>query len=112
MQQAFQVAAELLQVRDHLVGGFDFFLLMDKQFASSTLDQGAEAFSHSAADIAKDLKAIRSGDKKRDVALAQNANGFGKALKGLQLKAGHVKALELLGGVRHGFGPRMNANRF
>src|SRR6185437_15950426 len=102
-QQSFDVAAESLQVRDHLVCGFDFFLLMNEQLASTALDQRAETFSHAAADVAKDLEAVRSGNKKRDVAGTQDANGFGKAFEGFQFKTGHVQALELFGGVRHGF---------
>src|SRR6185312_11903706 len=97
------VAAEEFQVGDHLLGGFDLFLLVDKELASTAFDQRAETFSHAAADVPEDLKTVWSGDKKSDVAGTQDANRLGKAFKGFQFKAGHVETLELFGGVRHGF---------
>ena len=65
------------------------------------LHQRPQAFSHAPANIAQNLQAVRPGDKKCQTAVAQDADGLGKALKGLQVKAGQVETLELVFGIGH-----------
>lgn len=100
-QQSLEIGSELLQFRDHLLRRLNLFLFMDEQLAAAALHQWTQAFSHTAPNIAKDLQALRTRNKECDVAGAQHADGLGKALEGLKFEAGHIKALELFGGVLH-----------
>ena len=55
-------------------------------------------------DLIKNLQTVWSGYQERDAVVTQDANGFGKTLKGLQFEAGYIEALELVFGIGHGFG--------
>ena len=68
---------------------------MDEDLAAFPFDERSKAFSHTPANIAKNLQTIGPRDEKCQTVVAQNADCFGKALKGLQIKAGEVKTLEL-----------------
>jgi hypothetical protein len=68
---------------------------MNENPASVPFHQRAKTLTHAPSNIAKDLQTIGSRDKKCDAVVAQNAYGFGKAFKGLQVKPGNIQPLEL-----------------
>lgn len=68
---------------------------MNKDLSAFPFYQGSEAFSHSPAHVAKNLQTVRTWYQKCKTVVTEDANRFGKTLKGLQIKAGEVKTLEL-----------------
>jgi hypothetical protein len=92
---ALQISSKSLQRGNPFWRGFDYFLFVNEDFAASALHQRSQTFSHPPADIAQNLQAVRSRHKKCQTAIAEDTHGLGKTLKGLQVKAGHVEALQL-----------------
>src|SRR5579859_2571551 len=101
VQNRLQVSLETLQRGNFLWGGLQDFLLVDEDFLSIPLHQWPQTLAHAPADIAQDLEAIDSRRQKSQTAIPQDTNGFGKAFKGLEIKAGNVELLELLGRIGH-----------
>lgn len=99
MQDFLQVLLELFQGGDAVGSGLQSLFFMDKDLLAAALDQWPQALSHAPAYVAHDLEPVRTWDKEGDAAIPQDTNGFGKALKGLQIEAGEIELLELFSGV-------------
>jgi hypothetical protein len=98
---ALQVSSKSFQRGNPFWRSFDYFLFVNEDFAAIPLHQRSQTFSHSPADIAQNLQAVRSRDKECKTVIAQDSHGLGKALKGLQVKAGEIETLELVFWIGH-----------
>src|SRR5215472_9414553 len=68
---------------------------MDEYLPALPFYQGSQAFTHAPAHIAQDLQTVRSGNEKGYAVVAEDADSFGKPIKGRKLEAVKIKALEL-----------------
>ena len=68
---------------------------MNEDLSSFSFHQRAQAFSHAPTNVTENLQTVGTGYQKCETVVAQDTNRFGKALKGLQVKAGEVELLEL-----------------
>ena len=94
-QYCFEIGPKVLEYGDSLRRGFENLFLVDEDHPSAALNQWPQAFAHAPANVAKDLQPVRTGHKEGDAVIPQDADGFGKTVEGLEIKAGEIELLQL-----------------
>ena len=96
-----QISAEATQDLKPLRSGVHYLLFGLEYFPSVLLGQNSNGFSYPPARSAEHLQAIERRNEERYAMVTYYAHAPGKQVEGLELKAGEINALKLLGGIGH-----------
>ena len=99
VEQALEVGAEACERVEAVRGSFHNLRFSLKYLAAVAFDEDAHDLAHAPSGSAQHADAVGRGLEQGDASVAQDADGAREAVKGLELEAGEVEALELRGGV-------------